>query len=116
MFFLGSKNCSEAAKLSDTDNAFRFAFTTVDLSVPMQQYESIRAQAIDFFLENGADPMVEFQEVILLSNGHYNGRRFYCNQLQAIWMPENGELVFFNGDTEQARICISENLPTANAA
>ena len=94
----------------------RFAFTTVCLRVPTQQYESIRAQAIDFFLENGADPTVEFQEVILLSNGHYNGRRFFCNQLQAIWMPENGELVFFNGDTEQARICISGNQSTANAA
>ena len=115
MFFLGSKNCSEAAKLSDTDNAFHFAFTAVGLSGPMQQYESIRAQAIDFFLENGADPMVEFQEVIRFQMVLQRAID-YCNQLQAIWMPENGELVFFNGDTEQARICISENLPTANAA
>ncbi len=82
----------------------------------MQLYESIRAQAIDFFLENGADPTVEFQEVILLSNGHYNGRRFYCDQLQAVWMPEVGELAFFNGDIEQARICISGNQSAANAA
>lgn len=82
----------------------------------MQMYESIRAQAIDFFLENGADPTVEFQEVILLSNGHYNGRRFYCDQLQAVWMPEVGELAFFNGDIEQARICISGNQSAANAA
>ncbi|MBH56443.1 MAG: hypothetical protein VW875_03830 [Planctomycetaceae bacterium] len=82
----------------------------------MQLYESIRAQAIDFFLENGADPTVEFQEVILLSNGHYNGRRFYCDQLQAVWMPEVGELAFFNGDIEQARICISGDQSAANAA
>ena len=82
----------------------------------MQLYESIRAQTIDFFLENGADPTVEFQEVILLSNGHYNGRRFYCDQLQAVWMPEVGELAFFNGDIEQARICISGNQSAANAA
>ena len=82
----------------------------------MQLYESIRAQAIDFFLENGVDPTVEFQEVILLSNGHYNGRRFYCDQLQAVWMPEVGELAFFNGDIEQARICISGNQSAANAA
>ena len=82
----------------------------------MQMYESIRAQAIDFFLENGADPTVEFQEVILLSNGHYNGRRFYCDQLQAVWMPEVGELAFFNGDIEQARICISGDQSAANAA
>ena len=82
----------------------------------MQLYESIRAQAIDFFLENGADPTVEFQEVILLSNGHYNGRRFYCDQLQAVWMPEVGELAFYNGDIEQARICISGNQSAANAA
>jgi len=82
----------------------------------MQLYESIRAQAIDFFLENGADPTVEFQEVILLSNGHYNGRRFYCDQLQAVWIPETGELALFNGDIEQARICISGNQSAANAA
>ena len=82
----------------------------------MQLYESIRAQAIDFFLENGADPTVEFQEVILLSNGHYNGRRFYCDQLQAVWMPEVGELAFFNGDIEQARICVSGDQSAANAA
>lgn len=82
----------------------------------MQLYESIRGQAIDFFLENGADPTVEFQEVILLSNGHYNGRRFYCDQLQAVWMPEVGELAFFNGDIEQARICISGDQSAANAA
>ena len=82
----------------------------------MQLYESIRAQAIDFFLENGAGPTVEFQEVILLSNGHYNGRRFYCDQLQAVWMPEVGELAFFNGDIEQARICISGDQSAANAA
>ena len=82
----------------------------------MQLYESIRAQAIDFFLENGSDPTVEFQEVILLSNGHYNGRRFYCDQLQAVWMPEVGELAFFNGDIEQARICISGDQSAANAA
>ncbi len=82
----------------------------------MQLYESIRAQAIDFFFENGADPTVEFQEVILLSNGHYNGRRFYCDELQAVWMPEAGELALFNGDIEQARICISGNQSAANAA
>ena len=82
----------------------------------MQLHESIRAQVIDFFLENGADVTVELHEIILLSNGHYIGRRFYCGHLQAIWMPDDGELSLWSGDIEQARVNMSGKQPTANAA
>ena len=48
----------------------------------MESSETIRAHAIDFFLENGADPTAEMQEVIVLADGCYSGRRFFCAELQ----------------------------------
>ena len=68
----------------------------------MKLSESIRARVIDFFLENGADATMELQEVLLLSNGNYNGRRFYCGNLQAIRLPRSGELSLMIEDVEQA--------------
>ncbi|MBA61303.1 MAG: hypothetical protein CMJ76_02960 [Planctomycetaceae bacterium] len=82
----------------------------------MQLYESIRAHAIDFFLEHGVDPTVELREIILLSNGHYIGRRFYCAHLQAVWRPESGELLLIIGEAEQSRISLSGDQTTASAA
>lgn len=82
----------------------------------MQLSESIRARVIDFFLDNGADATMELQEVILLSNGHYNGRRFYCGNLQAIWLPLSGELSLMIEDMEQARINLSVDEAATNAA
>jgi hypothetical protein len=59
---------------------------------------------------------MELQEVILLSNGHYNGRRFYCGNLQAIWLPLSGELSLMTEDVEEARINISVDEAATNAA
>ncbi len=59
---------------------------------------------------------MELQEVILLSNGHYNGRRFYCGNLQAIWLPLSGELSLMIEDMEQARINLSVDEAATNAA
>ena len=78
--------------------------------------ELIRARAIDFFLANGADPTTKLQEVILLKNVHYSGRCFSCQQLQAIWIPESGELALVIEQVEQDRISISDEQTTANAA
>ena len=82
----------------------------------MQLTESIRARVIDFFLDNGADATMELQEVILLSNGHYDGRRFYCGNLRAVWSPLSGELSLMIKDVEQARINISGDETATKAA
>ena len=82
----------------------------------MESSETIRAHAIDFFLENGADPTAGMQEVIVVDDGCYSGRHFFCAELQVIWSPQTGILSLIDDKAETTEISIKNEVTTANAA
>jgi hypothetical protein len=62
------------------------------------QLERIRHFVQQTFVQFSADASSNVRETILVQNGYYCGRRFTCNELQAVWFVEEGELKFYGPD------------------
>ena len=63
-----------------------------------EQLERIRHFVQETFGRLAGGATAPFHESILVSDGHYCGRRFSTDKLQAVWFVEEGELKFYGED------------------
>lgn len=70
----------------------------------LDDVEEVRTKVRTIFAELG-DTAGRWQETILIRDGHYCGRRFQGDELQAIWFVEENELKFYGVDGTVVRSC-----------
>jgi len=58
------------------------------------QLEFVRQYVEETFSKLGASSPGSFRETILVRDGNYCGRRFVCDELEAVWFVEEDELKF----------------------
>ena len=60
--------------------------------------ESIRQLIYQQFAELGFECITPPRETILIQNGHFCGRCFYLDEVNAIWFVEENEVKFYDAD------------------
>ncbi len=59
---------------------------------------SVRDLVDEYFARLGASTEGDLRETILISDGHYCGRRFYRDGFDAVWFVEENQLKIHNQD------------------
>ena len=62
------------------------------------QLDRIRRHVEEAFRQLGSPCPKAFREIILVNDGHYCGRRFVCEDLEAVWFIEEAEVKFYGPD------------------
>ncbi len=63
------------------------------------------------FAELGAEQGLQLSEHILIRDDLYCGRRFRCNELQAVWFIEEDEIKVYGPDGAVVRVLCASQLP-----
>ena len=71
-----------------------------------QQTEIVRREVVSTLEELGATTGDCLVETLLIRDGYYCGRRFYCDGYQAVWFIEEAQIKYF--DTEGQLVKKSE--------
>ncbi len=72
------------------------------------QLERIRQFVQQTFGQLAGDKSPSVRESILVHDGHYCGRRFSTDKLQAVWVVEEGELQFYGEDGSVVNVAGSD--------
>ena len=62
--------------------------------------EHVRRLVAETFERLDAPSPTQFSETILLQKGHYNGRRFTCDSLEAVWLAREEKIEFRDADAK----------------
>jgi hypothetical protein len=86
-----------------------------------QQTEFVRREVTETFQDLGATSLDCLIETLLIRDGFYCGRRFYCDGFQAVWFLEERQIKYFNDEGQLVRksaaaSCLSPPSPVRKAA
>lgn len=68
-----------------------------------QQTEHVRREVTATFQDLGAALEDCLLETVLIRNGYYCGRRFYCDGFHAVWFVEEQQIKYFNEEGQLVR-------------
>jgi len=72
---------------------------------------AIRELVRKSFVELGAEHGLQLSEHILIRDGLYCGRRFRCDDLQAVWFIEEDQIKVYGRDGTVMRVLHASDVP-----
>ena len=61
-----------------------------------RQTQEVRSHVRGVFSQHGVSEDARIEETIMIRDGYFCGRRFHCEEMQAVWFIEEDQLKIYN--------------------